>query len=103
MKKLLFCLAILLPALRKVRETTNIAICASNEHQLTLNTKDPGYALPLRAVRELEDEGAIGKIHNTYYATTGNQTAVTAAKRMGGEIGRELLEQHVDAVLLVAT
>jgi len=68
-----------------------------------LNTKDPGYALPLRAVRELEEEGAIGKIHNTYYATTGNQTAVTAAKRMGGEIGRELLNQHVDAVLLVAT
>lgn len=68
-----------------------------------LNTKDPGYALPLRAVRELETEGAFGKLHNTYYATTGNQTAVTAAKRMAGEIGRELLEQHVDAVLLVAT
>ncbi len=68
-----------------------------------LNTKDPGYALPLRTVRQLESEGAIGNVYDVYFATTGNQTAVTSAQKMGREIAEELREQKVDAVLLVAT
>ncbi len=68
-----------------------------------LNTKDPEYALPLSTVRDLEAEGIIGKVYDTYFATTGNQTAVTAAQRMGREIATELKEQGVDAALLVAT
>ncbi|RMF89751.1 MAG: glycine/betaine/sarcosine/D-proline family reductase selenoprotein B, partial [Nitrospinota bacterium] len=68
-----------------------------------LNTKDPNYALPLRAARDLETAGVIGKIYDVYFATTGNQTAVTEARRMGRAIGRELQEQGVDAALLVAT
>jgi glycine reductase len=68
-----------------------------------LNTKDPGYALPLRTVRQLESEGTIGSVYDVYFATTGNQTAVTSAQRMGREIAQELQDKHVDAVLLVAT
>ncbi len=68
-----------------------------------LNTHDPNYALPLRTLRTLESEGVIGSLHPTYYATTGNQTAVTAAQRIGKEIAAELAEHEVDAVLLVAT
>jgi glycine reductase len=68
-----------------------------------LNTKDPNYALPLRTIRETEAEGGIGKIYEVYFATTGNQTAVTEARRMGREIADELQEQQVDAALLVAT
>ena len=68
-----------------------------------LNTKDPNYALPLRAVRELESKGVFGKLHNIYYATTGNQTAVASAQRMGRQIAGELKEAGVEAVLLVAT
>lgn len=68
-----------------------------------LNTKNPEYALPLSIVRDLEDEGVIGKIYDVYFATTGNQTAVTSAQRMGREIAAELKENHIDGVLLVAT
>ena len=68
-----------------------------------LNTKDPDYALPLRAIRLLEEGGLIGRVYPIYFSTTGNATAVGAAKRMAGEIAQELKEQHVDAVLLVAT
>ena len=68
-----------------------------------LNTHDPNYALPLRAIRELESEGVLGSVYPTYFATTGNQTAVTSAQAMGKEIASELKEQAIDAVLLVAT
>ena len=68
-----------------------------------LNTHDPNYALPLRAIRELESEGVVGGLYPTYFATTGNQTAVTSAQSMGKEIAAELKEQAVDAALLVAT
>ena len=68
-----------------------------------LNTPDPNYALPLRAIRQLESEGVLGSVYPTYFATTGNQTAVTSAQAMGREIAAELKEQAVDAALLVAT
>jgi glycine reductase len=68
-----------------------------------LNTHDPNYALPLRAIRELESEGVLGSVYPTYFATTGNQTAVTSAQAMGKEIATELSEHAIDAALLVAT
>jgi glycine reductase len=68
-----------------------------------LNTHDPNYALPLRAIRELEAEGALGSIYPTYFATTGNQTAVKSAQSMGRQIAAELKEHAVDAAFLVAT
>ncbi len=70
---------------------------------LILNTKDPNYAMPLRAVRSLETRGAIKSVYPTFFSTTGNGTAVSSARRMGGEIAAELSENHVDGVLLVAT
>ncbi len=68
-----------------------------------LNTKDPNYALPLRTLRKTEAAGVIGKIYDVYFATTGNQTAVTEARRMGRDVAQELQAQQVDAALLVAT
>jgi glycine reductase len=70
---------------------------------LILNTKDPNYAMPLSTLRYLEDRGAIKSIYPQFFSTTGNGTAVSAARRMGGEIAAELKENHVDGVLLVAT
>jgi glycine reductase len=70
---------------------------------LILNTKDPNYAMPLSTVRYLEDKGAIGGVYGQFFSTTGNGTAVSAARRMGSEMAAELAENHVDGVLLVAT
>ncbi|CAI8048618.1 Glycine reductase complex component B subunit gamma [Geodia barretti] len=68
-----------------------------------LNTKDPNYAMPLSTVRYLEDAGHIKHVYPQFFSTTGNATAVSAARRMGGEIASELTANHVDGVLLVAT
>ena len=70
---------------------------------LILNTRDPNYAMPLSTVRYLEDAGHIKEVYPQFFSTTGNATAVSAARRMGGEIAAELAANRVDGVLLVAT
>ena len=59
---------------------------------LILNTKDPNYAMPLSTIRYLEDIGTIAGIYPYFFSTTGNGTAVSAARRMGSEIVAELKE-----------
>ncbi len=70
---------------------------------LILNTKDPNYAMPLSTVRHLEQQGSIHEVYPQFFTTTGNATAVSAARRMGNAIAAELKENRVDGVLLVAT
>ena len=70
---------------------------------LILNTKDPNYAMPLSTVRYLEQQGNIKGVYKQFFTTTGNATAVSAARRMGNEIAAELKANDVDGVLLVAT
>jgi betaine reductase len=64
---------------------------------------DPNRVLPLDMVRELEAEGAIGSLHELYYATVGNATSVANARSFGKAIARELLDAGVQAVLLTST
>lgn len=65
--------------------------------------QDPDRVLPVDVMRELEAEGVIGKLHPYYYATVGNGTSVANAARFGAEIGAELKEAGVDAVILTST
>jgi glycine reductase len=64
---------------------------------------DPNCVLPADALRRLEKEGVIGKLHDLFYSTVGNGTAVASAKKFAQEIGRRLLDSGVDAVLLTST
>jgi glycine reductase complex component B subunit gamma len=68
-----------------------------------LNTRNPNYALPVKTVRELADEGVIAGVYPYFYSTVGNGTDVLAAKRMAEEIARDFIANGVGAVLLVAT
>ena len=54
-------------------------------------------------MRELEKEGVIGSLHETWYSTVGNGTAVANADKFGTEIGEKLLADNVDAVVLTST
>ena len=64
---------------------------------------DPNRLVPLAAVRELEEEGRIGRLHDALYTTTGVDTPLAAARTFGQEIGFELREAGVEAVLLTGT
>ncbi len=68
-----------------------------------INTHDPNYALPLPAARALEDEGVIGRVYPEMFSLAGVATAVGDSQRFGAEMARELKDNGVDAVLLVAT
>lgn len=65
--------------------------------------EDPCRILPLDVARELEAEGAIGKLHTEYLVTAGNGTSVANARRFGIEWAAELRKAGVQAAVLTAT
>ena len=65
--------------------------------------EDPDRVLPLDAMRDLEKEGAIGKLYDRYYVTVGNATSVANAQKFGREIAEKLLSADVDGVILTST
>ena len=71
---------------------------------------DPVYAnedadrvLPVDVLREFEKEGVIGKLHNKFYTTVGNGTAVLSAKAFADEYAQKLIADGVDAVIMTST
>ncbi len=71
---------------------------------------DPTYAnddsdrvLPVDVLRQMEKEGKIGSLHNTFYTTVGNGTAVASSKKFGAEIAQKLVDAGVEAVILTST
>src|SRR6056297_110055 len=65
--------------------------------------EDPNCVLPVDVLRDMEDEGKIGKLHEYYYSTVGNGTSVANAKAYAQEIAQELLEDGVQAVIRTST
>ena len=65
--------------------------------------EDPHRILPLDVARQLEGEGAIGRLHGQYLVTAGNGTSVGNARRFGVEWAADLRRQGVQAALLTAT
>jgi glycine reductase len=71
---------------------------------------DPVYAnedcdrvIPLDILKEKEETGVIGQVHDKFYTTTGTGTAVANSEKFGKEMGKELKEDGVDAVILTST
>jgi glycine reductase complex component B subunit gamma len=65
--------------------------------------QDPHRLVPVDVARELEQSGAIGKLHETVYSTVGVATTLTNSARMGREIADHLRAAGVDAVILTST
>lgn len=71
---------------------------------------DPVYAnadadrvLPVDVLREMEANGVIGKLHNKFYTTVGNGTAVLSSKAFADEYAQKLIKDGVDAVIMTST
>lgn len=80
------------------------------DHETAHGGYDPVYAnldsdrvIPVDVLREFEKEGKIGKLHDFFYTTVGNGTAVANAKKFAAEIAEDLLAHKVDAVVLTST
>ena len=83
---------------------------SSADHETAHGGYDTGYAnddpnrvLPVDVMREFEREGKIGKLHNLYYATVGNGTAVASAKAFAAEYAQKLKKAGVDGVIMTST
>jgi glycine reductase complex component B subunit gamma len=70
---------------------------------VTAANADPNRLVPLDVVRQFEEEGRIGALHDFFYTTTGNGTPVATAAKFGREIGEELIAAEVGAVLISGT
>ena len=64
---------------------------------------DPNVVVPVDAMRQYEEEGRIGKLHDYFYSTVGTGTTQKEAARMGKEIAQELQDANVQAVILTST
>jgi glycine reductase len=80
------------------------------DHETAHGGYDPSYAnedadrvIPIDVLRDMEKSNRIGKLHNYFYTTTGNGTAVANAKAFAAEIAQELISDGVDAVILTST
>ncbi len=65
--------------------------------------ENPNVIVPLDVLREYEQEGKVGKIHEYVYSTVGTGTTQADASRMGAEIAQQLRDANVSAVILTST
>ncbi|MBM7625104.1 glycine reductase [Sporohalobacter salinus] len=65
--------------------------------------QDTNRVLPVDVMKDLKDEGVIGELHELYYTTVGNGTAVASAKAYAQEIADKLVNDGVQAVVLTST
>jgi len=91
-------------------DITKYNILTCDDHETAHGGYDPTYAndnadrvLPVDALRKMEKEGKIGSLHNFFYTTTGNGTAVADSKTWGAEIAKQLVADGVTAVILTST
>ena len=87
-----------------VMDLTSEKYCtAHGGYDATYADQDADRVLPVDVLRDLEREGKIGKLHEKFYATVGNGTAVANAKKFGAAIVDKLVADGVTAVILTST
>ena len=65
--------------------------------------ENPNLVVPLDVMREFEKAGEFGELYNTFFTTTGTGTATGSAAKFGSDIGKTLIDDHVDGVILVSS
>ena len=65
--------------------------------------EDPDRLVPLDAMREMEKNGVIGKLHDEFISTCGRSNPLSNTRRLGREIAEKIKKDGVDAVILTST
>lgn len=65
--------------------------------------EDPDRLVPLDAMREMEKNGVIGKLHEEFISTCGRSNPLSNTRRLGREIAEKIKKDGVDAVILTST
>ncbi|MBI4494334.1 MAG: glycine/betaine/sarcosine/D-proline family reductase selenoprotein B [Chloroflexi bacterium] len=64
---------------------------------------DPDRMAPLDALRVLERDGVLGELHDQFYTTVGNTSAIPTMRKFAREIAQELKKSRVDGVILTGS
>jgi len=72
-------------------------------YDTTWANQDPNRLVPLDALRELERQGKIARVHEFVHSTGGAHAAMDNATRIGREIARQLKAAGVTGVILTST
>jgi betaine reductase len=72
-------------------------------YDTTFTNQDPNRLVPLDAMRELERQGMIGKLHEMVHSTGGAHAAVDNATTIGQGIAARLKAAGVTGVILTST
>ena len=70
-----------------------------NDHIL----ERPDRLVPYDVMKEMEEEGKIGKLHHTFFSTSGNCTVARRCGEMGEEMGVEFKKREIAAAILTST
>jgi glycine reductase len=65
--------------------------------------EDPDRLVPLDAMRELEKNGVIGKLHDEFLSTCGRSNPLSNTRRLGREMAEKVKQEGIDAVILTST
>jgi glycine reductase len=72
-------------------------------YDTTFVSEEPNRLVPVDVMREMEQEGIIGRLYPYFFTTTGVATSVENAKKIGGGIAKELKEAGVTGAILTST
>jgi len=65
--------------------------------------QDPDRLVPLDVMRDLENEGAIGQLHDEFLSTSGLANPLSNTRRMGREMADKAKRLGIDAIILTST
>jgi glycine reductase len=65
--------------------------------------EDPDRLVPLDAMREMEKNGVIGKLHDEFISTCGRSNPLSNTRRLGREIAEKAKRDGIDAIILTST
>lgn len=65
--------------------------------------QDPDRLVPVDVLRELEQAGVLGKLHESFVSTSGLANPLANSRRLGQEIAAKLKAEGVEAVILTST